>query len=319
MTTRHLVDPELLPLIDLGQLPPITRENLAETRVAMAARFAGLPKPKIEPTRYLAPGADGVEVPMLVYEPPRTQVPRPAILHIHGGGMFSGVADLTALGPAPIALDLGFVVASVAYRLAPETPFPVPHEDCYAAALWLFANAGKLAIDPARIAVSGVSAGGGLAAALALMARDRGGPRLAAQFLTYPMLDHRTGGRDDRYRNPTTGEFMWTRELNQFGWNALRGDYAADDARTGWFSPSRSEDLSKLPPAWLTTGSLDLFFDETLDYAQRLCAAGVSVECHSYAGAVHGFNGLAEAKVTHQFNQDYARALARMLAVACAP
>lgn len=314
MNTRHLVDPELLPLVDQGQLGPITNENLAERRAAMAAGFAKLPKPATEPGRHFATGADGESVPILVYQPPSGEAPHPAVFHIHGGGMISGTAQMTMRGPAPPALDLGCAVVSVDYRLAPETPFPGPQEDCYAAATWLFANAERFGIDPARIAISGVSAGGGLAAAVALMARDRGGPRFAAQLLTYPMLDHRTGGPDDVYGNPVTSEFMWTRELNRFGWNALRGGYAIDDARVGWFSPSRSADLSNLPPAWLATGSLDLFFDETLDYARRLCAAGVPVECHSYAGAVHGFNGLAEAKVTQQYNLDYSRALERLLA-----
>ncbi len=318
MTTRHLVDPELLPLIDLAPADPITHANLAATRAAMDARFAGLPRPDVTTTRHLAPGRDGApDVPLFVYDPPGTAGLRPAILQIHGGGMIAGRAELTVFGTAPIALGLGYVVVSVEYRLAPETPFPGPQEDCYAALEWLFANADALRVDPARIAVSGDSAGGGLAAALALMTRDRGGPRLAAQLLTYPMLDHRTGGADDPYLNPTTGEFVWTRERNQFGWAALRGDYAIDDARRGWFSPALATDLAGLPPAWIGTGSLDLFLDENLDYALRLGAAGVAVDVHSYAGAPHGFNAIADARVSRRFGGEYANAIGQLAKGEC--
>jgi acetyl esterase len=314
MSTRHLVDPELLPLIDLAPADAITHDNLATTRAAMDARFAGLPRPDVRPTRHLAPGRDGApDVVLFVYDPPGTAGLRPAILQIHGGGMIAGKAELTVLGTAPIALGLGCVVVSVDYRLAPETPFPGPQEDCYAALEWLFANADALCIDPARIAVSGDSAGGGLAAALALMVRDRGGPRLAAQLLTYPMLDHRTGGPDDPYLNPMTGEFVWTRECNQFGWAALRGDYAIDDAHCGWFSPALATDLAGLPPAWIGTGTLDLFLDENLAYAQRLSRAGVAAEVHSFAGAIHGFNAIANADVSRRFARQYADAISRLV------
>lgn len=314
MTTRHLVDPELLPLIDLTPADPITHVNLAATRAAMEARFAELPRPDVMPTRHRAPGRHGAPgVPVFVYEPPGTSGLRPAILQIHGGGMIAGKAELTVLGTAPIALGLGCVVVSVDYRLAPETPFPGLLDDCYAALLWLFDNAARLGIDPARVAVSGDSAGGGLAAALAIMARDVGDTRLAAQLLTYPMLDHRTGGSDDPYCNPTTGEFVWTRDRNQFGWDALRGNYGLDDERRGWFSPALATDLAGLPPAWIGTGALDLFFDENLTHARQLSAAGVAIDFHSFAGAIHGFNALANAEVSRRFAREYADAITRFV------
>jgi triacylglycerol lipase len=177
----------------------------------------------------------------------------------------------------------------------------------------MFANAAALGIDPARVAVMGESAGGGLAAALALMARDRGTYPLCGQILTYPMIDHRTGGPDDPYGNPVTGEFVWTREKNQFGWSCLRGGYAADDGRAGWFSPSLATDLAGLAPAWIGTGSLDLFFDENLDYARRLCAAGVPVELKSHAGAFHGFNMFTGTTVAKAFARDLNAGIARLL------
>lgn len=313
MTTRHLVDPELLPFVDAAPCDPITRENLTATRAAMAERFASLPRPDIQPTRHLIPGRNGApDVPVFVYDPPNTTGLRPAILQIHGGGMIAGRAELTVFGTAPIALAQGVVVVSVDYRLAPETAFPGPHEDCYAAFEWLFEHAEDLCVDPARIALSGDSAGGGLAAAVALMARDRASYKAIAQFLTYPMLDCRTGGASDPYDNRTTGQFVWTRERNQFCWDALRDD-SSTPKNISWFSPSLAEDLRELPPAWIGTGTLDLFFDENVDYARRLCAAGVQVELHSYAGAPHGFNAATSANVSRRFALAYEDAITRHL------
>lgn len=280
----------------------------------MAERFATLPRVEVQPTRHMVPGRYGApDVPVFVYDPPGTTGQRPAILHIHGGGMIAGRAELTIFGTAPIALALGVVVVSVDYRLAPETAFPGPHEDCYAAFEWLFENAVKLGIDPQRMGVSGDSAGGGLATAVAMMARDRGSHRIAAQFLTYPMLDCRTGGPDDPYRNPVTGNFVWTRERNRFCWDALRGDKPISPDQIGWFSASLATNLRNLPPTWIGTGTLDLFFDENVEYARRLCAAGIHVELHSYAGAPHGFNAATSAVVARRFTLAYAEAITRHL------
>ena len=312
MNTRHLVDPELLPLIDLAPAGPITVENLAETRMAMDARFATLPRPAIAPVEAFIGRGIGPDVRVLIYDPGGSGE-RAAILHIHGGGMIAGRPELTVLGTAPVALALGVVIVAVNYRLAPETPFPGPQKDCYAALEWMHAQAGVLRIDPARIAVSGDSAGGGLAAALAQMTRDRAGPPIAAQLLTYPMLDHRTGSAANPKINPVAGEFVWTRERNRFGWQALQADYAPDDERKGWFSPALADSLADLPPTWIGTGSLDLFFDENLDYARRLGAARVTVELHSYAGAIHGFNAIATSGVALRFAADYASAVRRLV------
>jgi acetyl esterase/lipase len=227
--------------------------------------------------------------------------------------MVIGSARQMVHGASSLAASLGVPVASVEYRLAPETAFPGPQEDCYAALLWLAANGTQLGIDPQRIGVTGESAGGGLAAAVAQMARDRGGPKLAAQILVYPMLDHRVGGKADPWRNRHTGEFVWTRGSNQFGWESLRGGYRADDARKGWFSPSLADDLAGLAPAWIGVGNLDLFFDEDLDYARRLVDAGVPVELHAYPGAFHGFNMMGESRVAKDFARDMLAGTARLL------
>jgi acetyl esterase len=306
LNTRYLVDPELLPMIET-QTIPIDFGNLSQARIDADALFDLFPPPENEGIWHVA---DGVRV--LVFTPPDERL-RPAILHIHGGGMVIGSAHGFRRGAAAMAIAGDAVVVSVDYRLAPETPFPGPQEDCYAALLWLFANADALGVDPARIAVAGESAGAGLAAAVALMARDRGAPMLCGQILTYPMLDHRTGGPDCQWCNPLTGEFVWTRAHNRFGWDALQGDYALDDERIGWFSPARATDLSGLPPAWIGVGGLDLFVDENFDYAHRLIASGVSTEFHCYAGAPHGFNILAATQVSQALNRDLITATRRLL------
>lgn len=314
MTTRHLVDPEVAPLIDLMPAVDFDAATLAAFRDAINAQLAAAGEPPLPPTERLVPGRDGApDVPVLVYDPPSDNRARAAVLHMHGGGMITGSAAMSKASWSPLALALDVVVVSVDYRLAPDTRFPGPQEDCYAALAWLDANAAALGVDPARIAVAGESAGGGLAAAVALMARDRGEIPLIAQILTYPMLDHRTGGPRDVWQNPNTGEFVWTRSRNVFGWEALRGDYAVDDARAGWFSPARAADLSGLPPTWIGTGSLDLFYDENLDYARRLTGAGVPVELVSYAGAIHAFQLAAESQLAQRASRDFVEAVARLL------
>ena len=205
------------------------------------------------------------------------------------------------------------VVVSVDYRLAPENPFPCAIEDCYDSLRWLANNAASLGIDPGKIAIMGESAGGGLAAALALVARDRGGPAISTQILIYPMLDHRTGSDADPNPNPFTGEFIWTRQHNQFGWSCLRGAHVIPPEQIHHFSPSLAPSLHGLPRCYMAAGSLDLFFEENLEYARRLVQAGVPVELHSYAGAIHAFDLVPEAPVSRCFESDLASFLHRWL------
>jgi len=303
MDTRHLVDREIAPIIDLFPRVDLDAAPIAQIRAKAAETYSILPSPVITPEKLLVPSIHGgPDIIVFLYRPATTRPDGGAILHIHGGGMVMGSVEQMQAGPAALAAAAGVPVASVEYRLAPEHPFPAPQEDCHSALAWLAGQADALGFDAGRIIVAGESAGGGLAAALAIMARDLGGPAIAGQLLTYPMLDHRTGGDACPYKNPTTGEFIWTRASNRFGWRALQGDYTADDARRGWFSPSLAEDLSNLPPAYIATGSLDLFFDENLDYARRLVAAGVPVDLHSYAGAIHAFNAIPDAALSQRFN-----------------
>jgi acetyl esterase/lipase len=215
----------------------------------------------------------------------------PALLWIHGGGYVIGSAAQDDELCRRFARDLGATVASVDYRLAPENPYPVPLEDCYHALAWL---ARLPAVDPARLAIGGASAGGGLAAALAILARDRAEIPLAAQLLVYPMLDDRTVEREG-LDNP--GHRLWNQSSNKFGWACYLGDADPDVA-----VPARREDLSGLPPAWMGVGTLDLFHDEDLAYAERLRAAGVPCQVEVVTGAFHGFDGIApKAEVSMSF------------------
>jgi triacylglycerol lipase len=317
MTTRHLVDPEIAPLIDLFPRVDLESAPIADIRAKAEESYSFLPPPVIAPEEIrIASIHGGPDILLLLYRPATVRRDAGAILHIHGGGMVMGSVRQIQAAPAALAEAAGVPVVSVDYRLAPEHPFPAPQQDCHSALAWLAGQADALGFDASRIVVAGESAGGGLAAALAIMARDLGGPAIAGQLLTYPMLDHRTGGDACPYRNPTTGEFIWTRASNRFGWRSLQGDYRADDARRGWFSPSLAEDLAGLPPAYIATGSLDLFFDENLDYARRLVAAGVRVDLHSYAGAIHAFNAVPGAALSQRFNAGLLAAAAAMTAPA---
>ncbi len=311
--SRHLVDPEIIPLLEMPDMDIAAPGKLEEVRDDPRFAIENMPPPPFEITEAYAPVPGGPDVKLVVINPPSQKKDRPAILHLHGGGMVIGSADMARMGKPEQALELDCVVVSVNYRLAPETPFPGPQEDNYAALTWLAENAASLGADSSKILVMGESAGGGLAAALSLMARDRGGPKIIGQALLYPMLDHRTGGPDDVWKNKHTGEFIWDRNKNQFGWEALRGDYNPSDERKGWFSPALAEDLSGLPPTYLATGALDLFLDEDLDFARRLIDAGVPTELHAYPGAVHAFDMVPETALQAQAQANLSFGLKRLL------
>ncbi len=317
MATRHLVDPELTPMLDM--LPPIVlnreqlpviRAGIEQMRAALAATAATMPG--IEVAERGVPGPAGApEVRVLVYRPSDVPQPLPALLWIHGGGYVMGSAEQDDLTVKRLVREVGCAVVSVDYRLAPETPYPGPVEDCYAALKWLHASAGELGVDTGRIAIGGASAGGGLAAALALLARDRGGLPLVFQLLIYPMLDDRTVTHADPH--PHTGEFVWTNDSNRFGWSALLGQMPGEEGVAPYAAAARAEDLSGLPPAFVNVGALDLFLEENIEYARRLIRAGVPTELHVYPGAFHGFNGVPEAAMSQAFNRDIASALRRAL------
>ena len=313
-TTRQLVDPELLPLLDLFPAMELSAATLAAIRAAPPPPPPGV-DPGDPPEIIHVPGQPGSpDVALRIFVPRGNSRQRPVIYHIHGGGFVLGTAAMMDAANSARANEQDAVVVSVDYRLAPETPFPGPLDDCYTGLCWIAAQARRLNIDAERVVVLGESAGGGLAAALALLARDRGGPSLAAQFLIYPMLDHRTGSDGADKPNPMSGEFIWTRPHNQFGWNAMRGSGAIEPKRKAHFSPALSSDFSGLPACFMATGSLDLFLDEDIDYALRLIRAGIPTELHSYPGAIHAFDMITQAAVSRRFATDLSNALKRVLA-----
>lgn len=319
MTTAHLVDPELVAMLDQFPQLQLTAETLPQIReegkAMLAEMQASLPEtPDIEVSERYVPGPEGApDVRVLVYLPRNQPRPLPALLWIHGGGYVLGSADGDDLGVKGFVTEVGCAAVSVDYRLAPETPFPGPVEDCYAALLWLHAHAAELGVDASRIAVGGASAGGGLAAGLALLTRDRGVVPLAFQCLIYPMLDDRTVSTADPH--PYTGEFIWTRDANRFGWTSLLGGEPGGPDVSPYAAAARAESLAGLPPAYISVGALDLFLDEDIEYARRLIRDGVPTELHVYPGAFHGFDFMAESQVARAHRRDQLSALRRALRV----
>jgi triacylglycerol lipase len=298
IATRRLVAPELLEALDGFPVFELSDEILALIRTGLADNQAIQPPPltpeqaAVSCEERFAPAADGApEVRMLIYTPPgEAGASRPAYLHIHGGGYVLGSPEMMDAPNRAIVADLGCVLVSVDYRLAPETRFPGAVEDGYAALRWLHANADALGVDRGRIAIGGESAGGGHAAALAIHARNRGEIPICFQLLDSPMLDDRTGSTADPH--PYCGEFVWTPANNRFGWRALLGMEPGGADVPPEAVPARVADLSGLPPAFIIVGSVDLFLEEGMDYARRLMRAGVPAELHVIPGGFHGF-GLA--------------------------
>ena len=243
-----------------------------------------------------------------LHGPLASLTPRPALLWIHGGGYVIGSAAQDDAVCRHFAERLGIVVAAVDYRLAPEHAFPVPLHDCYDALKWL---ARQPSVDATRLAVGGASAGGGLAAGRALLARDRGELPLAFQLLSYPMLDDRTTLRTDIDERNFR---LWNNRSNRFGWQSYLGVAPGSDGVDGTAAPARASDLSGLPPAWLGVGTLDLFYDEVLDYAARLDRAGVASQLDVVDGAFHGFDSVrATAGVSRAYRAAQVAALAAAL------
>ena len=305
-----LVDPELLD--SLSFFPPLalSPEGLAELRRAHEPPPTPELGPDVDCKALLIDGVgDAPAVRLLVYRPRATRAPPGAgILDIHGGGYIVGAPEMGHLRNGALAAELGCVIVSVDYRLAPETAFPGALEDCYAALTWFHGKAAELGVDPQRIGVSGMSAGGGLAAALALYVRDRREALLAFQHLIYPMIDDRTCMREP---NAHVGQHVWTHADNSFGWRSLLGTAPGGGGVSAHAAASRAEDLSRLPPTYLAVGALDLFLQENLDYVSRLAHAGVPVEAHVYPGAYHGFHVAPSAAVTQAAEQHSRAALER--------
>jgi acetyl esterase/lipase len=298
------LDPEVAAV--LQTLPAegfLNWQDLPGTRAGMEQMLAALTadlrdSPTVSKEDRIAPGPDGApEVPVRIYRPVDMAAALPGLFWIHGGGMVLGSLAMDDHNLQHVVDTVGCVAVSVEYRLAPEQPFPAPVEDCYAALKWMHQHAAELGVDPTRIAVGGASAGGGLAAGLVLLARDRGEVPVAFQWLIYPMLD-------DRNRTPSshaiTDPRVWNRESNLFGWRAYLGVEPGSEDVSPYAAPARATDLSNLPPAYIPVGSQDLFLDEAADYALRLARAGVPVELHVYPGAFHGSELFAPAAALSQ-------------------
>ncbi|CAA0093489.1 Carboxylesterase NlhH [Zhongshania aliphaticivorans] len=209
------------------------------------------------------------------------------LIWIHGGGMITGRASMNDRECRHLVNDLGAVVVSVDYRLAPEHIYPAAIDDCYEAWLWLQKSVDDFGVDRNRIAIAGQSAGGGLAAALCQRVLDSGGVQPVAQCLFYPMLDDRTAARQEL---DVVQHLGWNNLNNRYGWSAYLGHDVAQENLPEWAMPARREELANLPPAWIGVGELDLFYEENLAYAHRLREAGVSCDVDVVARAPHAFD-----------------------------
>ncbi|HSG77939.1 MAG TPA: alpha/beta hydrolase, partial [Acidimicrobiia bacterium] len=272
------------------------------------------PDPGVTRENRMVPGWDGdPEVRVRIYRPADQEGELPCLFWIHGGGHVLGQVEQDDPAMDFYVGSIGCVAVSVDWRLPPEHPYPAPMDDCYAGLAWTYENADELGIDANRIVVGGASSGGGSAAGLTLLARDRGEIPVAAQFLVYPMID-------DRNVTPSshliTHHKVWNRTSNIIGWRSYLGDLHGTDDVPAYAAPTRAEDLSGLPPTWMATADLDLFVDEDLDYARRLIDAGVPTELHVYPRAIHGFDVFApDSAVSKRYVAERNAGLARLFAL----
>ena len=311
--TRRL-DPEYLAAFEAKV--PTDMSDIPAERASRAALRARIPAPVLPASIAIedrsAPGPDGApDVMVRLYRPAALAARAPALYWIHGGGMVFGDVENSDAYCANVAERLNVLVASVEYRLAPEHPFPAPLDDCYAGLAWFASAAAELGIDSGRIAIGGGSAGAGIAAGLALLARDRGAIEVCFQLLVYPMLD-------DRNTTPSshaiTEPRVWNRGSNLAGWDAYLAGRAGTEGVSPYAAPARATELAGLPPAYINVGTLDLFLDEDIAYAQALSAAGVPVELHVYPGAFHGSPGMVPgAAISQRWAADELAALDRAL------
>jgi acetyl esterase/lipase len=303
---RELLDPELREVLGAFEMPPFDADTILAIR---SASFPRMPlSDAVVRTDHDVPGDP--PIPVRIHRPAGAGGRLPGIFTIHGGGYVIGSYDMDDYLHDEWCPHLGTVGISVQYRLAPETPYPGPVEDCYAALRWAHEHADEIGVDPARLGISGISAGGGLAAALALMVRDRGEFPLAFQLLDCPMLDD----RQTTSSIAAEGLYVWGAESNEFGWRSYLGDlYGADDVPP-YAAASRATDLAGLPPSCVVVGSIDGFRDEDVDYALRLNQAGVPCELHVIAGLPHAYQMAPDAQAVQLATRCKDDWLARQLA-----
>ncbi|WUA11306.1 alpha/beta hydrolase [Nocardia sp. NBC_01377] len=315
-SSHHLLDPEIAPV--LAAFPPfqLSSRTLQAIRDQMRARptpDGDALFPAVARTERHVPGFDGApEVRVLHYEPRERTAEVPALIWHHGGGYVIGSAEDDDLLCRQIATETSAIVVSVDYRLAPECPAPGPLHDGYAVLRWVAGNAGDLGVDPARIAVGGQSAGGGLAAALAILARDKGEIPVSFQLLIYPMLDDRTATTAAPHAR--TGDFVWHASDNIYGWTSYLGHDPGGDDVSPYAAPARVPDITGLPPAFICVGALDLFVGEDITYAKRLLEQGIPTELHVHPGGPHGYNMVPGSRLATTHVRDLIGAIGRHFA-----
>jgi acetyl esterase/lipase len=300
------VDPQIAEMAASIPLPTITAELLPAVRAGFPLAAAPL-SDAVSRQDHIVPGDPDIIV--RVHRPVGVGGPLPCFYAIHGGGYVIGSYEMEDARFDSWCARFGCVGVSVEYRLAPETPYPGPLEDCYRGLKWVFDNHEMLGVDPARVGIGGTSAGGGLTAGLALLARDRGELSVKFQLLDCPMIDDRQA----TVSSQLDGLLIWSRESNTFGWKSYLGDLYGTDAIPAYAAPTRATDLSGLPPACVCVGNVDGFRDEDIDYATRLNQAGVETELHVYVGAPHGAALFTGVPVADQYSRDIADWVGRQL------
>jgi acetyl esterase/lipase len=284
MATPRL-DPEIVANSGMVPVFAFSVEALAEMRTARGSMYAQM-APQLSDTVERVDHVVSTDpyVVVRVHRPGELHTPAACLYSIHGGGYILGSYEMDDFVFDRLCNAFGCVGVSVEYRLAPETPYPGPLDDCHAGLLWTFAHASELGVDPTRIGIMGVSAGGGLAAALALRARDRGEVQIAFQLLQCPMIDDRQISPSSQYDDL----LIWSREANTFGWRSYLGELYGRNDLPAYAAAARAQDLAGLPPAMVITGGADGFRDENIEYARRLGDAGVPTDLCVIAGAPHG-------------------------------
>ena len=307
------IDPQLLPFRDQFPTLELTGENLVQTRQELnrmtletAASVEGFDHVDVEDRRIEGP-SPGRPLRLRLYSSGDSSGSRPCLLWIHGGGYILGCPEMDEQLLCRKADELGCLVVAVDYRLAPEHPYPAALDDCDAALGWILDNAPALSVDTSTLVLGGASAGGGLAAALALRARDQRPGAITCQCLIYPMLDHRTG---TAATESAKDYWLWGEDHNRFAWKAYLGSNDLTHGVSPFASPAAAKRLDGLPPTYLCIGDQDLFYEEDVDYARRLGESGVAVELEVAPGAPHGFDKLP-APISEQSLQRRFEALAR--------
>tara|TARA_B110000003_G_scaffold11790_1_gene11876 strand:+ start:1100 stop:2062 length:963 start_codon:yes stop_codon:yes gene_type:complete len=314
-----LVDPELIPALeaipefDIWADLTITRAVSLQRSNYIASTLPSVVG--VTSSNHIVTQDNDQDVAVRVYRPEGHTKPLPSLLWIHGGGYCFGSMEGDDYTVRRMVEKIGCVVVSVNYRLAPEFPFPVPLNDCYSALTWVFDNADMLKVDASRIAIGGISAGGGLAAGLALLARDRAEVSVAFQALLCPMIDNNSTSASSF---SITDKRIWNRRSNLQGWMHYLGRQTTSEEEpfvaSKYAAPSHASDLHGLPPAYIGIGSVDLFIDENREYAQRLNGSGVATQLEIFTGGYHGFEFMVpNAKVSRLARDTHYSAIKRAL------